>query len=541
MTDASRLLRPAAWVALFLAGSAVFSAAYCQAPLYYSNQNQYFLHGLARAGYGLLDEDWLANTADPTPAFSTLVALTARHLHPWAFHVYHALLLGAYAAAMLGLFAWLAGPETAARRWPAFLLVFVAVHSALARWLSYRLAHDDYPWFLQAGVAGQYVLGAMLQPSVFGVLLVLAVCLFARGRPFLAAVFTGLAGDLHATYLLPGAMLTLGFMTALLAERRLRAALGVGALALVLVLPAVAYVLLRFGPTSPEAYALAQDVLVNLRIPHHARVDLWLDPVAGLQIVWVVLALALTWRTRLFPVLAVPFALAALLTGAQVATGSRALALLFPWRVSAVLVPIATTVVLSRLVALPALPLGGKAVGLASAFGVAALAGAGVWIMANRMGFRLGDDELPMMDFVRGSRSPGDVYLVPVRVPDLTKQPRGSLSSDFKPLAEKKVSTRVIPVDLQRFRLYTGAPIYVDFKSIPYKDTDVLEWRDRLFQARSLQEEVAAGRLDSALAELRRLGVTHLVTPAGQRLSAPGLEWTYEDSAYQVYRLTAPE
>jgi hypothetical protein len=74
-------------IALFLLGAALFSAAYCQAPLYYSNQNQYFLHGLADAGVGLLNEDWLATTADPTPLFSALVSATARFLHPWAFHI----------------------------------------------------------------------------------------------------------------------------------------------------------------------------------------------------------------------------------------------------------------------------------------------------------------------------------------------------------------------------------------------------------------------------------------------------------------------
>src|SRR2546423_1114855 len=96
--------RPLRALVLFLLGSAAFSALYGQAPLYYSNQNQYFLHGLANAGVGHLDEDWLANTRDPTPVFSALVSFTVRHLHPWAFHAYYALLLGAYAAAMLGLF-----------------------------------------------------------------------------------------------------------------------------------------------------------------------------------------------------------------------------------------------------------------------------------------------------------------------------------------------------------------------------------------------------------------------------------------------------
>src|ERR1700757_3198969 len=106
---------------LFLFGSALFALAYCQAPLYYSNQNQYFLHGLAAAGEGLLREDWLANTLDPTPGFSALVEVTARFLHPWFFYVYYGVLFGIYGASMLGIFAWLVGPEMARRRWPIFL------------------------------------------------------------------------------------------------------------------------------------------------------------------------------------------------------------------------------------------------------------------------------------------------------------------------------------------------------------------------------------------------------------------------------------
>jgi hypothetical protein len=538
MTSAASLARrPIVVLALVLAGSAVFSAAYCQAPLYYSNQNQYFLHGLAEAGQGLLAEDWLANTADPTPVFTAIVSATAEYLHPWAFHVYQAVLLGAYAAAMFGLFAYLAGPERTTRRWPVFLLLFVAAHSALARWLSYRLVGFDYPWFLQAGVAGQYLLGAMLQPSVFGVLLVVAVCLFVRDQPFLAAACTGLAADLHSTYLLPGALLTLGFLASLLAERRVLTALHTGIIALVFVLPAVGYVLVCFRPTRAETFALAQDILANFRIPHHCRTDLWLDPVAGLQILWIFLAILLVRGSRLYPVLLVPFLLSALLTLVQLATRNETLALLFPWRISAVLVPIATTVILARLVSIPALPLGWRGVQVVSLLGVIGLAGFGVWVNVNRLAFRTSDEEQELLDFVQRTRSPGDVYFIPVRAQNLVATTRGSLSSDFQPLASKKRDARLIQVDLQRFRLHSGAPIWIDFKSIPYRDTEVIEWRDRLFLAQALQERIASGHLREALAVMRQQGITHLVRPAGERLTDPGLELVHDDPAYRVYRL----
>jgi hypothetical protein len=536
--NASAIPRPAWLLALFVAGTAVFAAAYGQAPLYYSNQNQYFLHGLADAGLGLLREDWLASTRDPTPTFSALVANTVRHLHPWAFHVYHALLLGAYAAALLGLFAAVVG-ERAARRWPVFVALLVAVHSALARWCSYRWLGNDYPWFLQAGVAGQYVLGCMFQPSVFGALLVVAVCLFVRDRPFLAVTCAALAATAHPTYLLPAGLLTLGFLAALHTEGQGSRAVGVGALALALVLPVTVHMATTFGPTTHDTFAEAQDILVNVRIPQHSRPDLWLDPIAALQVAWVVLGLALVWGTRLFPVLAVPFLLGVLLTLAQVATGNHALALLFPWRISSVLVPVATAVVLARLVgALPS-AVDGPAAWTACALAVAVFVAGGVWICAGHLGFLTGDDDLPLMDFVRQSRKAGDIYSLPVNVPDLAKTTRGSLSSDFKPLAEKKQDGRIIPVDLQRFRLYTGAPIFVDFKSIPYKDVDVLEWSARLHLAQTVQEHLGKGRVPQAVTELRRQGITHLVLQAGRELKGEGIKRVHEDAYYRVYDLTA--
>lgn len=532
-------------VAALLLGAAAFACAYGQAPLYYSNQNQYFLHGLAAAGEGSLHEDWLANTADPTPIFSALVAGTARWLSPAAFHVYHGLLVAVYALALIALFAHLAGPEAAARRWPVFLAVLTVVHAAALRWLLRRVLpleapfDLDYPWYFQAGVAGQYLLGAMLQPSVFGVLLLVAVALFVWERPYLAAVCCAVGATIHTTYLLPAGLLTAGFLTALLLEGQVRRAALVGLLALVLVLPITASVVLRFGPSAPETFAEAQSILVNLRIPHHARPDLWLDPIAALQIAWMSFGIALTWRTRLFPVLVVTFALAALLSVAQVLTGSDTLALLFPWRVSAVLMPIATAVILARLVLLGSIPLGGAAAWAASAIVLAALAGAGVWISVGRLAFASDDAELPLFDFVRATIAPGDVYLLPVPDPQRLKPARGSISSDFKPPAAKRSDNRVIPPGLQRFRLHAGAPIYVDFKSIPYKDAEVVEWRDRLLTARDLYRQLREGPRAAALAELRRRGITHVVAPTTLDLAGPDLEpiGPPGDPTYRVYRL----
>src|SRR5215831_4767951 len=78
--------------ALLLA--AAFAVAHTQSPLYYSNQNQYLLHGAALANYGHLANDWLATTADPTPLFSLLVAATYSVNSLLLQPIYFALLMG---------------------------------------------------------------------------------------------------------------------------------------------------------------------------------------------------------------------------------------------------------------------------------------------------------------------------------------------------------------------------------------------------------------------------------------------------------------
>src|SRR5918995_3529910 len=142
---------PARWVPLI--GAVLFAAAHTQPPLYYSNQNQYFLHGLADAGYGDLHRDWLANTADPTPAFSALVELAYRALGEWPFHAAFAVLLVVYFLSLWGVVMALPyRPVTTAGR-ATLAAGLIAVHAGIVRAASVWLVGVDYPRYLQAGGA----------------------------------------------------------------------------------------------------------------------------------------------------------------------------------------------------------------------------------------------------------------------------------------------------------------------------------------------------------------------------------------------------
>ncbi|HEY7313627.1 MAG TPA: DUF6798 domain-containing protein [Gemmataceae bacterium] len=526
----------------FLLGTVVFGVAYTQPALYYSNQNQYFLHGLAHGGFGFLDQDWLARTADPTPVFSVLVAFTYRYLHEWFFYIYYLFILGVYLHALAGLFTALSGGRPTACARLGFVTLLVALHSGLVRWASAQLFGVDYPWYFQAGVANQYVLGAGLQPSVFGVLLLLSVSAFLRDRPLSAATWSSLAAVMHSTYLLTATLLTLSYLFLLCREKRVRAALLVGAWALLLVAPVLVYNLLTFAPSSAEEFAKAQYLLAHVRIPHHALVERWLDGIACAQLGWVLLAMYLVRGRRLFVILGMTFTLSLLLTLVQLGTGNDTLALLFPWRSSAILVPLATAVVLTRVVNRVAdwFPSPSLSRQRPTAFvcGVvlAIMTVGGASINYLGLGYRTNSQELKLLGYIWEHKRSGEVYLLPVEVPTLTAGKRGAASLNFTPPPRRATQTQVISVDLQRFRLFTGAPIYVDFKSIPYKDVEVLEWDERVRWNHALYKQ-RDWDWEEIKTELDRRRITHVIATADRDLRCEALEQVYSDQFYRLYRV----
>jgi hypothetical protein len=529
----------------FLGWSLLFGLTYTQPPLYYSNQNQYYLHGLAWDGLGFLKEDWLANTADPTPFFSGLAAFTYQYLHQSIFYLYYVLLLGIYLHALADIFDHLSGGRATPLTRLAFLALLVFLHSALLRWISAQAFGVDYPWYFQSGVANQYLLGAGLQPSVFGVLLVLSIATFLRHRPFLAATWSSLAAVMHSTYLLSAAILTLAYLYLLWRNERRRPALLLGSWTLLLVSPVLVYNLRTFAPSSPKEFAEAQHLLAHFRIPHHAQVERWLDGIAWAQIAWVAAAMFLVRGSRLFVILLVMFVLSLALTLVQVATGNDTLALFFPWRSSAILVPVATAIFLTRIIQglsarVPPSSLRLERVLQAACVLLLVIATAGgVYITYVGLGYRTNKEELDLLEYIRANKSERNVYLLPLEVPKLTSGRKGAASLNFTPPPRRNTQQQNISVDLQRFRLFTGAPIYIDFKSIPYRDVEVLEWHQRVLWNHHLYEQ-RDWNYEKIKAELRDGGITHIVAAADRDVRCDALQLVYADKYYRLYCVRLP-
>ncbi|MEK6588660.1 MAG: hypothetical protein AABY97_07465, partial [Chloroflexota bacterium] len=281
-------------VASYLAWGMLFGLAYAQSPLYTSNQNQYFLHGLAQAGVGYMAEDWLASTADPTPVFSGLVAVTARFLHPIVFYLYFLLLAAVYYHSLRQIAAQFFNLQHSSLAGGVFAALLFAAHSAALRFTLGRGIGGIWEYAFDGGVAGQRLLGDVLQPSAFGALLLLSVQQHLEGRSSRALLAAALAASVHPTYLLSAAVLTAAYaVDAVRAKRRLSPALQTAGLALLLVMPILIYVGRSFLPSSSEA----QRILVSFRLPAHAIPAEWLDGTVVAKLAWIGLALYLARST----------------------------------------------------------------------------------------------------------------------------------------------------------------------------------------------------------------------------------------------------
>ncbi len=489
----------------------LFGIAYTQSPLYTSNQNQYFLHGFADAGYGYLENDWLASTTETTPVFKFLVASTIQFFQTSTiFYFYYAALMGIYFLSILGTVTFIFDINRSRTIYLLFIAIVLTIHSAAFRFLISQTIGDNWKYILEDGLADQRLLGSVFQPSSFGVFLLLSIYLFLKRKPYWAVFCAVLAATIHPTYLLSAAALVLSFMVVTYQEdRSLRKALLLGVFAFILVLPILTFSYINFAGIPAETSSRAQDILVNFRIPHHAKFEYWFDATALVKIGIIVGAVYLTRKSSMFLILLIPFSIAGILTLIQIISGSSTLALIFPWRLSTFLVPLSTTLILAKALInisdrYPTLfDTHKNFIEALSVILVAVVVVIGVVRIYLDYNRKLAAVENKMMAYVAATHTPDDIYFVPKKMQD--------------------------------FRLATGSPVYIEFKSIPYRDTDVLEWYDRIQDVEHFYKD---NDCDVVYELIQNGNATRVVIPSDD--SAPKCERLlpiYQDDYYGIYKL----
>ncbi|MEZ4665052.1 MAG: DUF6798 domain-containing protein, partial [Caldilineaceae bacterium] len=393
-------------------------------------------------------------------------------------------------------------------------VIIIAMHAGLLWPFSLPVMDSSLGWLLQSGVASQYLLNPVFQPSTFGVLLIFSIYLFLMDQPIWAAAMAAIAALMHSTYLPSAGVLTAVYAThTLWRTRKLRPAIQVGGAALLIVLPVLIYNYLWLGPTNAELWAAAQDVIVNFRIPHHSLPEIWLNNSVYVKLALVLAALVLTWRTRLFAVMLVSLLVAVGLTLLQMQAPNDTLAFIAPWRISVFLAPLASTLIIGFAVAWIFKRLQSWADKYWIALGVLGLllltmqVRTGVLSMIDSFQSRQQHAAAPLWRYVDEHKAPDEVYLAPTYMAE--------------------------------FRLETGAPVVVTFKSHPYKDVEVLEWRSRIDAVNDFYNAMSCDKLTLMQ---QKYGVTHVVLEHGQVIEGcDGLTLEHADDRFDLYRLAKLE
>lgn len=449
-----------------------------------SNQNQYFVPVVAQRAPSLRS-DWFANTPDPYPFFSWIAGVTLDR------GGVDGLRIAAFISALIAI--WGVGMISAAinpthyRSVPIISMIGVGtllnphmdgvlalllgstypipLVGDFAEWLATPIANPFH------GLAGQYSVSTVgyLQPSSAGVLLLPALALFlfrrlnrsVRNRTsrwlFTAATMLAmLAAAIHPTYMVAAA---LGIGIAGLLDAHLCRSVRV----LLAYMLAAALIVLASFVTNPalfdiaasgpgESEALSRFAFEN--IPFHT---LWFEwPTHDVMRIAVIVAGALlAIRTRggwflgvwLIATLSVGL-LSALIVGWTYWT---TLALLFPWRISVVLLPVAWTILATVFVAFIRRKLPDQ-LSLPWIFSGVAIVVIGLSVIALRVQ-------------IENAQRPAPVAYDSMTRAVIAANPSGI---GFTPPGSTYV------------RLNAEVPIYVDDKSPPYAGADLIEWWDRI-------------------------------------------------------------
>ncbi len=494
-------LAPAGGIALMLLFGAWFFLVFPTEPLYFDNQNTKFLHGMALAGIGHLDQDWTANTIDVMPVFTSIVYTLHVATPPFVCYLVQIALFAVFLYAVVDLAAFVAGP--ALRPWFKIIVGVLVVTSQFSN-------GGARVW---GGVAKQYLLGPALEPQSFGVLFLLAVVLFLRRRTEAALLLAALPAIIHPGYVVPAGTLILAFLLAawLAPDTSRRPRFLIAIVALAAAAASMVYLGLMILPSDAESWRTANEILAKVRIPGHAVPAHWFDLDAAAKVAGLALAL---WLIRercpdLFWIIAFCFGTALSLTLLTATLDSNELGMISPWRISVYLVPLGMAVLLAGSVSsiLERLQRGSSPLFYQGLGVLLALLVVGVTIRG----------VIEKMDLYRPAAPAAHVAYM---------QETGD--------AETLYLTN--PRDMH-IRLETGLPQLVSWKTHPYKDVEVLEWYRRYRLARRIFHGTAVDCAALKKAVLT-FGTTHLLVEDPARLVACAVATpVFEGEEARIYRL----
>lgn len=466
----------------------IFTRSYI--PLYTITQNEYYAHAFANSQDVLLQNDWFVQTQLKHVIFSRMVEGLYRLdiVETGTYAIQVALEAIFYISAF-----YIFRKMFESLRWRrerfgqldintlSFVstLVLMLVHNsfilvAIANQLNEFIPDAHLLWreFSNfSGLAVQVMNGGYLQPSEFGILFFPAVALALHSRWRLATILLGIVVNFHFSYSIHCGVFILVFVGILLYQRKWRHAFEVCLIFGVIVLPITIYAVSFLG--DPLADYAAMIFAVEM-FPFHSLPKVFLlrpQQMNILKMLMIFAAILICWRFqfyRLRAILVSGFILVSVSLAYVYFTSDYSVAILFPWRASVFLVPLAAVVIIAWVVWIITLLLRENLLTQPSFGFVLGLLIVAIFLAEGFMFMRwtvIGVDNSGAGDEVGGqifagitdATGPDDIILIP------TEQV-GVLPPRFWAGA----------------RLALGRAIYVDSFSFPMLGKDVAEFWDRL-------------------------------------------------------------
>ena len=414
----------------------------------------HLIHSIKYFDTNKLENDWIANQAHHLPVFVQFNYVLIKLLSSKVIYFIHGILL-ALCALYLFLISKNLFPKLETRN---LAIIWFALFTILF--------HEN-SFF--SGVAGQSVIDIGYQPASFGILFFIGIYYFLIKKYFLCILFICLGASFHPTYVLHSGFLVLGILTYFILSKNYQNFLKTLIIYSILILPITLFIIINFLIIDENLTTLGQEILLD-RIPHHADIKYWLSYKDLFFLVTYLYALYIVRKNKQFFTLFLIFGICPILLSlTQYFYDINSLALAFPWRSSVFITPISSVIILSS------------------------------WIEK----IKLDINKLKIVSFSLILLISTFFFIKSHFIKDLNGEftKKLILSEEIKKNFDS-IERILIPTNLDYIRMYTGLPIFINWKHHAFRFDQLIKWRKRMNLA---DEFYSNNNIESQLIKLKEI------------------------------------
>ena len=414
----------------------------------------HLIHSIKYFDTNKLQNDWIANQAHHLPVFVQFNYVLIKLLSSKVIYFIHGILL-ALCALYLFLISKNLFPKLETRN---LAIIWFALFTILF--------HEN-SFF--SGVAGQSVIDIGYQPASFGILFFIGIYYFLIKKYFLCILFICLGASFHPTYVLHSGFLVLGILTYFILSKNYQNFLKTLIIYSILILPITLFIIINFLTIDENLTTLGQEILLD-RIPHHADIKYWLSYKDLFFLVTYLYALYIVRNNKQFFTFFLIFGICPILLSLiQYFYNINSLALAFPWRSSVFITPISSVIILSS------------------------------WIEK----IKLDINKLKIVSFSLILLISTFFFIKSHFIKDLNGEftKKLILSEEIKKNFDS-IERILIPTNLDYIRMYTGLPIFINWKHHAFRFDQLIKWRKRMNLA---DEFYSNNNIESQLIKLKEI------------------------------------